>query len=85
VASGRFSTPIIYKVCVCDSCQRLERSGAVGDACPWEECDGQLVEIEVVPLSVAWKLGPGLADEKVESLHAELAGIFSKLAGPSAR
>lgn len=84
MASSRFYAPIIYNVCVCDTCQRLDRSGAVGDACSGGGCDGRLVEIEVVPLSAVWKLGPAVADEKVESLHAELAGIFSKVPGRSA-
>jgi hypothetical protein len=78
VNAGRFSDTPIYRICVCDSCERQEKVGAEGDPCSWEDCKGRLVEIEVVPHSAArqWRLERVLAEEKVEKLHAQLVGTF---------
>jgi hypothetical protein len=75
---GRFSDIPLYRICVCDACERQDKLGAEGDACTSEDCNGRLVEIEVVPLSAArkWRLERVLAEEKVEKLHAQLVGTF---------
>lgn len=74
MAAHRFA-PVTYTIQVCDRCQRHEPAGVEGQACPLDECDGRLVETEVVPVSVAqhWRADRSLAEEKVERLHAQLA------------
>ncbi len=74
----RFITPHIYRVRVCERCERQADSGAVGGGCPFEGCDGTLRELEVVPLEQArtWRTERNAADEKVERLQAELVDTF---------
>jgi hypothetical protein len=74
----RFSNPRVYRIRVCERCQRQADSGTVGDTCPASGCEGALTELEVVPLEQArrWRLERNPADEKVERLHAELVDPF---------
>jgi len=74
----RFFAANTYKVQVCERCQRQAEFGAAGDACAFEGCEGTLMDLVVVPLSVArtWRLQRNAADEKVEKLHAELVDTF---------
>ena len=74
----RFFASNVYRIAVCERCQRQATTGKVGEECDHEGCEGTLVEIEVVPLSAArrWRLERNAADEKVERLHAELVDTF---------
>ena len=80
MANRRFA-PVTYMIQVCDRCRRQEPTGVEGAPCPVDECEGRLVAIEVVPVSVAqhWRADSTLADEKVERLNAELADTFQQV------
>ena len=80
MAVRRFA-PVTYMIQVCDRCQRHEPAGVEGAPCPSDDCEGRLVETEVVPVAMArhWRADSSLAEEKVERLNAELADTFQQV------
>jgi hypothetical protein len=79
---------ITYMVRVCERCNRIAPPDA-NASCPWDDCGGSLVEIEVIPLEIAkrWRRDLAVADQKIEAINGELAGAFGDGAssGPDRR
>jgi hypothetical protein len=75
-ANGNHMT---YKVRCCPSCLRLELPGGDAQGCARDSCEGELVEIEVVPVSTVegWRRDQALAEERIKRISVDLAGALS--------